>query len=98
MEKLTGKYETIFIVNATLADDQIAAAVEKFRSVIESNGTVEKVEEWGKRKLAYPINYMNDGYYVLITFTSDKDFPLELDRLYNINDAIIRSIIVKVEE
>lgn len=98
MEKLTGKYETIFIVNATLEDDKIAAVVEKFRSVVEANATIEKVEEWGKRKLAYPIDYMPEGYYVLIAFSSDRDFPTELDRLYNINDAVIRSIIVKVEE
>ena len=98
MEKLTGKYETVFIVNATLADDQIAAVVEKFRALVEANATIEKVEEWGKRKLACPIDYMNEGYYVLIGFTSDRDFPTELDRLYNINDAVIRSMIVKIEE
>ena len=98
MEKLTSKYETIFIVNATLADDQIAAIVEKFRALVEANATIEKVEEWGKRKLAYPIDDMPEGYYTLISFTAEREFPTELDRIYNITDGVIRSMIVKIEE
>jgi small subunit ribosomal protein S6 len=98
MEKLTSKYETIFIVDATLADDQIAAIVEKFRALVEANATIEKVEDWGKRRLAYPINDMPEGYYTLISFTSGHEFPTELDRIYNITDGVIRSMIVKIDE
>lgn len=98
MEKLTSKYETVFIVNATLAEDQIAAIVEKFRALVEANATIEKVEDWGKRKLAYPIDDMPEGYYTLISFTSGREFPTELDRIYNITDGVIRSMIVKIEE
>ena len=98
MEKLTSKYETVFIVNATLPEEEIQATVEKFRALVEANATIEKVEDWGKRKVAYPIDDMPEGYYTLIHFTSGREFPTELDRIYNITDAVIRSMIVKVEE
>ena len=94
MPKITGKYETVFIVDVTLGEEQIAATVEKFKSLIESNGTVTNVNEWGKRSLAYPINDMHEGYYVLIEFESNPEFPHELDRIYNITDGIMRSLIV----
>ena len=94
MPKITGKYETVFIVDVTLGEEQIAATVEKFKSLIESNGTVTNVNEWGKRRLAYPINDMHEGYYVLIEFESNPEFPHELDRIYNITYGIMRSLIV----
>ena len=94
MPKITGKYETVFIVDVTLGEEQIAATVEKFKSLIESNGTVTNVNEWGKRRLAYPINDLNEGYYVLMTFTSEPSFPKELDRVLRITDGIMRSLIV----
>ena len=74
MPKITGKYETVFIVDVTLGEEQIAATVEKFKSLIESNGTVTNVNEWGKRRLAYPINDMHEGYYVLIEFESNPSW------------------------
>ena len=97
MEKLTSKYETIFIVNATLADDQIAAIVEKFRALVEANATIEKVEDWGKRRLAYPINDMPEGYYTVVTFKSAPEFPSELDRLFNIDETVMRSMTIRLE-
>ena len=97
MAKVTGKYETLFIVNPTLVDEEIAAVVDKFKSLIESNGTVEKVDEWGKRRLAYPINDLMEGYYALIEFTSAPAFPAELDRKFKIDDSIMRSMIVAQE-
>jgi small subunit ribosomal protein S6 len=95
MADLTANFETLFVVNATLTEEAIAAVIEKFRGLIESNGTVESVDEWGKRRMAYPIQDMNEGYYVLITFSAPTDFPAELQRLFNINDAVIRSIIIR---
>lgn len=97
MAKVTGKYETLFIVNPTLVDEEIAAVVDKFKSLIESNGTVEKVDEWGKRRLAYPIIDLMEGYYVLIEFTSAPAFPAELDRKFKIDDSIMRSMIIAQE-
>lgn len=88
-------YETLFIVDAGLAEDAIAAIVEKFKSLIEKNGTVESVDEWGKRRLAYEIAHKNEGYYVLINFsTSDADFIAELERVFRITEGIMRSLVV----
>lgn len=90
-------YETIFIVNNTIGEENIKAVVEKFTSLVSENGTIESVSEWGTRRLAYPINDYTEGYYVLVRFYSGPEFPAELKRLYNINDSILRSTIVKVE-
>lgn len=95
MEKIKEAYESILIVSCKLADDAIAEVVGKFKSLIEANATLDSVEEWGKRKLAYLINKESEGYYVLFNFTSDAAFPAELDRIYNITDGVLRSLIVK---
>ena len=97
MAKVTGKYETIFIVNPTLGEDESAAVVNKFKSLIEANATVDKVEDWGKRRLAYPINDLTEGYYTLVQFTSVPSFPAELDRVYKITDGLMRSMIVTLD-
>lgn len=94
MPKTTGKYETIFIVNATLTEEVIKGLVEKFTTLIADNGEIVKVEEWGKRRMAYAIDDMPEGYYTLVEFDCKPDFPAELDRIYKITDGIIRSIIV----
>ena len=73
-------YETIFIIDSTKTEEETAALVEKFKSLIEKNGEIESVDEWGKRRLAYPINDLNEGYYVLINFKSNAEFPTELER------------------
>ena len=97
MAKVTGKYETLFIVNPTLGDDETAAVVNKFKSLVEANGTVDKVEDWGKRRMAYAINDLTEGYYTLIQFTSAPAFPAELDRVFKITDGVMRSIIVTLD-
>lgn len=98
MEKIIRSYETIFVVDPDIGDDAVKASVEKFTALIAANAEIGAVNEWGRRRLAYPINYKNDGYYVLVTFKSDSAFPAELDRIYNITDGIIRSIIVCLDE
>lgn len=98
MAGIISKYETIFIVNATLGEDEINSVVDKFKALIEANGTVESVDVWGKRRLAYPINDMNEGFYVLVNFTAPREFPAELDRVYNITEGVLRSIIVNKDE
>lgn len=98
MAKISSKYETVFIVDVTLGEEAVAAVVEKFKSLIESNGTIDSVEEWGKRRLAYQINDMPEGYYVLVNFTSAPSFPAELDRIYKITDGIMRSLIICRDE
>ena len=98
MAKLNANYEAVFILDATLGEEATAALVTKFKNLVEANGTLAEVDEWGKRHLAYPINDQNEGYYVLMTFNSVPSFPLELDRIFRITDGVIRSMIVCKDE
>lgn len=92
------KYETIFIVDSSLEEEKIQEIVKKFTDLIEKSATLEEVDEWGKRRLAYEINDQKEGYYVLVNFSSKPDFPSELDRIYRITDGILRSMIIKKDE
>lgn len=94
MAKLSANYEVLYIIDPTLGEEETAALVAKFKDLAESRGAVAEVDEWGKRKLAYLINDLDEGYYVLMTFSADPAFPAELDRLMRINTGIMRSIIV----
>lgn len=98
MVDVINKYETIFVIDASLEEDKITALVEKFKSLISEAGEIESVDEWGKRKLAYPINDQTEGYYVLVNFSAKPDFPLELERIYRITDGILRDIVIKKED
>ncbi|MCL2033569.1 MAG: 30S ribosomal protein S6 [Oscillospiraceae bacterium] len=98
MAKVSGSYETVMIFSTTLGDDGIAALWEKFKALIEENATVDKVTEWGKRKLAYPIEDELEGYYYLVEFTSKPEFPTELNRIYKITDGVLRSMIILKDE
>ncbi len=91
------KYETMLITSATLDEEATAALVGKFKTLIEKNGTIENVDEWGKRKLAYPINDETEAVYTVITFTSAPEFPAELDRVFKITEGVMRSLITDVE-
>ena len=93
MAKTSEKYELMYIINPNLSEEETAAIVEKFKGLVEQNGTLDEMEEMGKRKLAYEINYISEGYYVLVKFTSAPDFPAELDRVLGITDGVIRSLI-----
>ena len=93
MAKTSEKYEVMYILNPNLTEEETAALVEKFKVLIEQNGTVDEIEEMGKRKLAYEINYISEGYYVLMKFTSGPEFPAELDRVLGITDGIMRRLI-----
>ena len=94
MAKITANYEAMYILDPALSEEAIAALVAKFKAVVEANGTVSEIDEWGKRRLAYPINDLMEGYYVLMTFSSEPAFPRELDRILRITDGIMRSLIV----
>ena len=97
MEKVINSYECLFIVDTTNGDDAVKAKVEKFTGKIAANAEIVEVNEWGKRRLAYPINDKNEGYYVVATFKAEAGVPVELDRNYNIDENIMRSMIVKLE-
>lgn len=97
-EKMLNSYETIFIVDATLEEEAVTKVKEKFTSLIAANGTVNNIDEWGKRRLAYEINDKTEGYYYLVDFTADGEFPKELDRQFRINENILRTIIIRKDE
>ena len=94
MAKINANYEALYILDPSLTEEQTAALVAKFKGVVEANGTVTEVDEWGKRRLAYPINDLMEGYYVLMTFTAAPAIPAELDRIFRITDGVMRSLIV----
>jgi len=98
MAKISANYEVVFIIDPAQGEEGVAALTEKFKTLVEQNSSAMEVEEWGKRRLAYAINYITEGYYVLISFTSAPDFPKELDRILGITDGIIRSMIVTRDE
>ena len=98
MAKLSANYEAVYIIDPRKNEEDTAALVEKFKTLCESNATQVEVDEWGKRRLAYPIQDQNDGYYVRLTFTAENAFPAELDRIFRITDGVMRSIIVCLDE
>jgi len=89
------KYETIFILNPSFDEETVKVNIEKFKGVIENGGgTVDNVDFWGKRKLAYEIKKVGEGFYTLFSFTAGPELPKELDRVFRITDGVIRHIIV----
>ena len=97
MEKVLNSYESLFIVDLTNGEEAAKATVNKFTSLIAENGEIVDIADWGKRRLAYPINDMNDGYFTVVTFKAEASFPAELERLYNIDENVMRSIVIRLE-
>ena len=93
------KYEVLYVIDAAMEDQSRSELIAQFSELMTNNGaTVEKVDEWGKRRLAYPINFKNEGYYVLVNFTAASEFPRELERNFEINENIMRYLVTRVEE
>lgn len=89
-------YETLYVIKPNLEDEARAALIQKFSAIITDNGgEVESVDEWGKRKLAYAIDYISEGYYVLVNFKSNAELPAELERNFRINDNVMRYMVIK---
>lgn len=97
MEKVLNSYESLFIVDLTNGEEAAKATVNKFTSLMAENGEIVDIADWGKRRLAYPINDMNDGYFTVVTFKADASFPAELERLFNIDETVMRSIVLRLE-
>ena len=97
MAKISDKYEILYIINPTLDEEGIKAIMEKFKAMVEAEGTLTSIEEWGKRRLAYPINDLNEGYYVLMTCEAKPELPAEIDRVMKITENVMRSLITAVE-
>ena len=89
------KYETIFIVDAELNEEARAPLLERFKGMVESNGQLESIDEWGTRRLAYPINDKLEGYYVYIAYNAPPEFPNELERVFKISDSILKFITIR---
>ena len=90
MEKKICSYETLYAISGNYSEEEYATLRDKFVTLINDNATDVNVNEWGKRRLAYPINYITEGYYVLVTFKSEPTFPLELERVFGITEGVIR--------
>ena len=98
MEKITNTYETLFVIDPDLTEEGTKALVEKFTKLIADKGEIVETSEWGKRKLAYPINDKNEGYYVLVNFKSEGTLPSELERIFGITDGIMRYMVIRKED
>ena len=98
MAKLSAKYEVLYIINPAQGEEGIQALVEKFKAIVEEYGTLTSIEEWGNRKLAYPIEDLTEGYYVYMTCDVKPELPAEMDRIFKITEGILRSLITAVEE
>ncbi len=93
------KYEVLYILNAEQDDETLAAQAEKFSALVTANGgEVEKIDKWGRRRLAYPINFKNEGYYVLMNFSSGSELPMELERNFRISEEVVRYMVVRLED
>ena len=98
MAKLSANYEAVYIIDPRKNEEDTAALVEKFKALAETHAAQVEIDEWGKRRLAYPIQDQNVGHYVRMTFTATPVFPAELDRIFRITDGVMRSIIVCLDE
>ena len=95
---MMNKYEVLYVIDPAMEDEPRKELIERFSGIITGNGgTVDKIDEWGKRRLAYPINFKNEGYYVLMQFSAKPEFPRELERNLQISDQIMRYLVTRIE-
>ncbi|BDF59548.1 30S ribosomal protein S6 [Christensenellaceae bacterium] len=93
------KYESMYILKPDMEEEKKDALVKRFSDIVVNNGgNVEKIDEWGKKRLAYPIQYINDGYYVLMNFEAEPTLPAELERNYKISDDVLRFMVINLDE
>lgn len=94
MAKTGEKYEAVIVFSVKNGEDAVKALVSKFSDLIKEHATLVDIDEWGKRKLAYEINYESEGYYVVYHFDGKPEFPDEFERVLNITDGILRYLVV----
>ena len=97
MENKCNSYETMFIVSLANGEEAAQATVAKFTNLIAANAEVVQIDDWGKRRMAYPIQDMMEGYYTVATYKCNGEFPAELERLMNIDESVIRSMNIRLE-
>lgn len=98
MPTVKGSYEAVFIFSTKLEEEGIVAIKTKFQDLIANNAELGEIDEWGNRRLAYPINDETDGFYVLYNFVSGPEFPAELERIAKITDGVLREMVVRKDE
>ena len=98
MPTVKGSYEAVFIFSLSLGEEGVPAIVEKFKTLIAENSEIGTIDEWGKRRLAYPINDETEGFYVLYNFVSGPEFPAELERVSGITEGVLRSLVVRKDK
>ena len=98
MAQNMGKYELVFVVSSTLDEEAAKALSDKFVKLIEDSATLDKETDWGKKRFAYTINDLDEGYYTLVNFTAPSEFILELERVLKITDGILRFMTVREDE
>ena len=98
MAKITGKYEVLYIIDPAQGEEGIAALVGKFKAMVEAEGTLTNIDEWGKRRLAYPVNDLVEGYYVLMNYEAKPELPAEMERVMKITEGVLRCLTTVVEE
>ena len=92
------KYEIVYIIDGALAEEDVRSLIEKFTTFTESNAQVEKIDEWGKKRFAYPINKKTDGFYILMNVSAEPGFPAELERQFKITEGILKYLVLSKED
>jgi small subunit ribosomal protein S6 len=92
------KYESIFVLSALLEDEKIQEIITKVKTLIETSAQLEKIDEWGKKRLAYEIDDQKEGYYTLVQFSAASEFPAELERIYKITEGVLKYLIIRRDE
>ena len=95
---MSRKYETIYLINPILGEEGVNAVMEKIKNLVETSAVLEKVDVWGRRRLAYEIMNQKEGFYVLIQFTAEADFPKELERVLKITDGVMRFLVIRLDD
>src|SRR5690554_5618762 len=98
VKKMARKYEAVFILNPAIGDEAITATTDKLKALIESEASIDQMDVWGRRRLAYEIEDQNEGYYVLVNFSSEAEFPKELERVLKITDGVMRYMVVRADD
>lgn len=96
--QMSRKYEVVFLLNPILGEEGVTAATEKIQKLVETSATLDKVDVWGRRRLAYEINDQKEGFYVLMQFTAEADFPHELERILKITDGVMRFLVIRLDD
>jgi len=97
-EKVARKYELVYILNPALGEEAVDAIVERIQALIESSATIDQVDVWGRRRLAYEIDYQKEGFYVLVNFSAEGEFPKELERVLRITEGVLRYMIIRTDD